>query len=55
MIWIVIMAGALVLGVYVGLGRPGLPGREDRIVRYGARRLRRHTVLDWLRPPKVGR
>jgi hypothetical protein len=56
MIWIAVMAGALAVGVYVGLGSPGMPGRGDRIVRHGARRLRRqHSPLDWLRPPRVGR
>jgi hypothetical protein len=46
------LLAALVLGIYVGLGAPGFPGREDRVVTRGrARRLpTRH--LDWLRPRK---
>jgi ABC-type dipeptide/oligopeptide/nickel transport system permease subunit len=51
---LIAMGVALVIGVYVGLGAPGMPGREDRIVSR-ARRLRQHTPLDWLRPPNVRR
>jgi hypothetical protein len=50
----VVMGAALAVGIYIGLGAPGMPGREDRIVPR-ARRLRQHTPLDWLRPPKVRR
>lgn len=42
---------ALLLGIYIGLGMPGLPGREDRVLPEGRRR-RRHdyfTPLDLLR------
>lgn len=50
MLWIVSMIVALAAGIYVGLGMPGLPGREDRVVRHGrARRLNKHRFLDWLR------
>jgi hypothetical protein len=51
--WIIIaMVVALALGIYVGLGAPGMPGREDRIVQSGrARRLpKRH--LHWIRPER---
>jgi hypothetical protein len=42
---------ALGVGIYVGLGLPGRPGREDRVVSPGkARREARHRSLDWLKP-----
>ncbi len=44
---------ALVLGIYIGLGFPGLPGRENRIVRHRRRRHKSFTPLDWLKPPKI--
>lgn len=41
---------ALLLGIYIGLGFPGLPGREDRVLPGGRkRRKRRFTPLDLLR------
>ena len=44
---------ALGAGVYVGMGMPGLSGREDRVVRRGhARQEARHRNLDWLKPFK---
>ena len=46
---------ALGLGIYIGLGFPGLPGREDRVVRRRQDRSRAYTPLDWLRPPKPRR
>lgn len=42
------------VGIYIGLGFPGLPGPKDRVLPRGMRR-RRHdayTPLDWLRPRK---
>jgi hypothetical protein len=46
------MVAALGLGVYVGLGLPGMGGRQDRIVTEGrARRLERRHI-HWLRPPE---
>jgi hypothetical protein len=51
--WIIItMVGALALGIYVGLGAPGMSGREDRVVSSGrARRLaKRH--IHWIRPER---
>lgn len=52
MIWVLGAIAALGIGVYVGLGLPGMPGREDRIVSPGrARRLERKRI-DWLRPPR---
>lgn len=42
---------ALAAGIYVGLGMPGLPGRENRVNSSGrSRRLTEHRFLDWLRP-----
>ena len=43
---------ALGLGIYIGLGFPGLPGREDRVVHRRPVRRRSFTPLDWLRPPR---
>ncbi len=42
---------ALLLGIYIGLGFPGLPGREDRVLPGGkTRRKKRYfTPLDLLR------
>lgn len=42
---------ALLLGIYIGLGFPGLPGKEDRVLPSGARRRRKDlfTPLDLLR------
>lgn len=49
--WILGMVIALAAGIYVGLGMPGLPGREDRVIGSGRRkRLVKHRFLDWLRP-----
>ena len=42
---------ALAAGIYVGLGMPGVPGREDRAVSPGrARREARYRTLDWIKP-----
>jgi hypothetical protein len=39
------------LGIWIGLGTPGVKGREDRWVPTGARRLHRSFLpLDWWRP-----
>jgi hypothetical protein len=39
------MVVALAAGLYVGLGAPGMPGREDRVVAPGrARRLKRQHI-----------
>ena len=46
------MVVALGVGVYVGLGMPGMPGREDRIFPPGrARRLKKQHIdyLKWKR------
>jgi hypothetical protein len=42
---------ALAAGIYIGLGLPGLPGREDRVLPTGMRRRRKNhfTPLDLLR------
>jgi len=47
---------ALVAGVYIGLGFPGLPGREDRVLPGGRRRQRKpyFTPLDLLRRQERG-
>ena len=55
--WYVIGAiVALILGVYIGLGMPGLPGREDRVLPPGMRRQRpdHFTPLDLLRRKQRG-
>lgn len=51
MLYIVGLVLALALGIYIGLGSPGLPGRQDRFVASGrARPPRRKSVpLDWLK------
>jgi len=42
---------ALAAGIYAGLGMPGMPGREDRVVSPGrARREAQHRTLDWIKP-----
>ncbi len=53
MTWYII-GGVVVFaaGIYIGLGFPGLPGREDRVVHRRRRRIHRFTPLDLLRPPK---
>jgi hypothetical protein len=39
------MVAALGVGIYVGLGAPGVPGREDRVVEPGrARRLKKQHI-----------
>jgi hypothetical protein len=42
---------ALALGIWIGVGRPGTPGRQDRVLPKGMKRPRkRHfTPLDLLR------
>lgn len=56
MIWYILGgAAALGVGIYIGLGFPGLPGREDRVVprRGGHGHVRRYfTPLDLMRPPR---
>jgi hypothetical protein len=51
------MIAALAAGVYIGLGLPGLPGPQDRVLPPGRRRRRKRTFtpLDWLRPPRPRR
>lgn len=43
------MVIALALGIYIGIGFPGLPGREDRVVSQRGRRVHHFTPLDLLR------
>jgi hypothetical protein len=54
---IVLMIGALGVGVYVGLGLPGMPGlRDDRVVNSAQRRLKlQHSPLDWMKPRRTRR
>lgn len=42
---------ALAIGIYIGLGWPGLPGRENRVLPGGRKRKRKDyfTPLDLLR------
>ena len=56
MIYVVGGLIALVVGIYIGLGFPGLPGRKDRVLPTGARRKRpsHFTPLDLLRKEERG-
>ena len=47
---------ALLVGIYIGLGFPGLPGREDRVLPKGKRRRKKDyfTPLDLLRREERG-
>lgn len=47
---------ALALGIYIGLGLPGMPGREDRVLPGGRRRRPKShfTPLDLLRKEERG-
>lgn len=47
---------ALLIGVYIGLGMPGLPGREDRVLPRGMRRKKKDyfTPIDLLRKQDRG-
>lgn len=58
MFWYVLGAlAALGLGIWAGLGYPGLDGPRDRVVgeNFPRRRIAKHRFLDWLRPPKPRR
>jgi hypothetical protein len=46
------MVLALVIGLYIGMGFPGLPGRQDRVVSRRGRRVHHFTPIDLLRPRK---
>jgi hypothetical protein len=50
------MVIALALGIYIGLGMPGIPGREDRVLPGGMRRRKKDyfTPLDLLRREERG-
>ncbi|MBI4521790.1 MAG: hypothetical protein HY701_13190 [Gemmatimonadetes bacterium] len=54
MTWLYVLGGVLALGIgiYVGLGAPGIPGAEDRVLPPGQRRRRRRmfTPFDLFRP-----
>lgn len=51
--WYIIgMVVAFAAGIYIGIGHPGLPGREDRVVARRGLRVHRFTPLDLLRPRK---
>lgn len=56
MLYIIGMVLALGLGIYIGLGRPGTPGREDRVLPGGMKRQRKQhfTPLDLLRRDERG-
>lgn len=57
MMYVVGAVLALLAGIYIGLGFPGLPGREDRVLPSGMRRRRKDhfTPLDLLRQKKSRR
>lgn len=42
---------ALAVGIYIGLGMPGMPGRENRVLPKGMRRRKKEhfTPIDLLR------
>lgn len=44
------LIAALGLGIWVGLGAPGVPGRQNRVVESGRARRLKPRHLDWLRP-----
>lgn len=56
MLYIMGMVLALAVGVYIGLGFPGMSGREDRVLPGGRRRKRKDyfTPLDLLRRQQRG-
>lgn len=47
---------AVLVGIYIGLGMPGLPGREDRVLPRGMRRRKKDyfTPIDLLRKHERG-
>lgn len=53
MTWLYVLGGvlALAIGIYIGLGAPGMPGAEDRVLAPGQRRRRRRmfTPFDLFR------
>jgi hypothetical protein len=49
MLWFIFAVLALAIGIYVGLGLPGLPGREDRVVSPGRARRLKHNYIHWYR------
>jgi hypothetical protein len=50
-VWIIGgMVVALAGGIYVGLGLPGLPGREDRVVPHGRARRMETKHIHWFKP-----
>jgi hypothetical protein len=49
--WILIgMVLALIIGIYVGIGAPGFPGRQDRVVTSGRARRLHKKHIHWIRP-----
>ena len=50
--WVLFAILALALGIYVGLGMPGISGREDRVVPPGRARRLPHRHLHWIRPTR---
>ena len=48
--WVLLAILALALGIYVGLGMPGMPGRVDRVVPPGRARRLNHNHIHWFRP-----
>lgn len=50
MLWILGMILAVAIGVWVGIGMPGVKGlRGDRVVKPGTARRLRKQHLDWLK------
>lgn len=57
MVWVIGGILAFALGIYIGLGFPGMSGPEDRVLPGGRRRApKRHfTPLDWFTQKKTRR
>jgi hypothetical protein len=54
--WLAIVAiVALAGGIYVGLGAPGFPGRQDRFVASGRAQRLRHRHIHWIRQDRSQR
>ncbi len=46
---IVTIVVSLAIGIWVGLGHPGVGGRNNRVVRPGQARRLPHNYIHWLR------
>jgi hypothetical protein len=54
--WLIIIAVlSLAGGIYVGLGTPGLHGRQDRVVTPGRAQRLEHRYVHWIRQQRSRR